>query len=249
MDIANQNILITGGGRGIGYALARDLARNANKVIVLDKEKELLDQLQKETPSIVAYQANLTDLNQVHSTVANIFSEQEKVNVLVNNVGLIHSEPLINILSKEDKKHSIDNWHKTIDINLNTTFYMTSHVVEQMVTKRQKGVVINISSISAKGNAGQSAYSAAKAAINALTVTWSKELGMFGIRCNAIAPGFFDTDSTHQALDESKIKAYQKNTPVGRLGKTDEIVDAIEFIIGNDFYNGSILELDGGLVL
>jgi 3-oxoacyl-[acyl-carrier protein] reductase len=118
-----------------------------------------------------------------------------------------------------------------------------------MVSKRQKGVIINISSISAKGNAGQSAYSAAKAAINALTVTWSKELGMFGIRCNAIAPGFFDTDSTHQELDESKLKAYQKNTPVGRLGKTDEIVDAIEFIIGNDYYNGSILELDGGLVI
>jgi 3-oxoacyl-[acyl-carrier protein] reductase len=118
-----------------------------------------------------------------------------------------------------------------------------------MVTRRHKGAIINISSIAASGNVGQSAYSATKAAVNALTVTWSKELGMFGIRCNSIAPGFMDTPSTQNALSEAKIKQYQKNTPLGRLGKTEEILQALEFIIENDFYNGAVLQLDGGLKL
>ena len=126
---------------------------------------------------------------------------------------------------------------------------MTVNVADKMVRSRSKGVIINISSISSYGNAGQSAYSAAKAALNALTVTWSKELGMFGIRCVAIAPGFIDTTSTRAALTEAKIKTYSNATPLGRLGKTDELLHAVVFIIENDFYNGTILNLDGGLKL
>jgi 3-oxoacyl-[acyl-carrier protein] reductase len=167
--------------------------------------------------------------------------------VLVNNAGIIHSEPLVNILSRTDTKHSLENWRKTIDINLNAVFYVTSHVVEKMVKSRSKGVIINISSISSYGNMGQSAYSASKAALNALTVTWSKELGMFGIRCVAIAPGFIDTPSTQAALSEVKIKSYKNATPLGRFGKTEELLHAVIFIIENDFYNGTILNLDGGL--
>ena len=124
---------------------------------------------------------------------------------------------------------------------------MTSVVVEQMVMHRSKGVIVNISSISACGNEGQTAYSAAKAGVNAMTVTWSKELGPMGIRCNAISPGFIDTDSTHNALKEKIIAHIHSNTPLRRLGQVEEVSQAVASVIANDFINGVILNVDGGL--
>jgi len=249
MNVAEANVLITGGASGLGKAMATYLAGKAATVIVADKNEAALAQLQSECPDIKCYNADLTDFQAVQAVVDAIFAAHGKINVLVNNAGIIHSEPLINMLSREDMKHSVENWRKTIDINLNAVFYMTVNVAEKMVKTRSKGVIINISSIASYGNMGQSAYSASKAAINALTVTWSKELGMFGIRCVAVAPGFIDTPSTAAALTEAKIKAYRNATPLGRMGKTEELVHAVTFIIENDFYNGTILNLDGGLKL
>ncbi|MCD6064241.1 MAG: fabG [Flavipsychrobacter sp.] len=249
MNLSELNILITGGANGIGKALSTSLADAVANVIVIDRDQKALDLLREEHPAIHGYAADLTDYAKCAEVTEQIFTSFGKLNVLVNNAGIIHSELLVNLLSRENPRHSVDSWHKTIDINLNAVFYLTSHVAERMVKTRSKGVIINISSISANGNAGQSAYAASKAAINALTVTWSKELGMFGIRCNAIAPGFFDTESTRKALTEAKVKEYQKSTPIGKLGKTDDLVNAVKFIIENDFYNGAILNLDGGLKL
>ena len=249
MNLSTANILITGGASGLGKAMAASLAGRAANVIVIDRNAAALQALQEEYPAIKCYTADLTDYNAVEEVVTEIFKTYGKLNVLVNNAGIIHSEPLVNILSREDVKHSVENWRKTIDINLNAVFYVTSHVSAQMVKSRSKGVIINISSISSYGNMGQSAYSASKAAINALTVTWSKELGMFGIRCVAVAPGFIDTPSTRAALTEAKIKSYKNATPLGRMGTTEELLHSVVFIIENDFYNGTILNLDGGLKL
>jgi 3-oxoacyl-[acyl-carrier protein] reductase len=249
MNLSEVNILITGGASGLGKTMATQLAGKAANVIVVDRNAEALEQLMAECPNIKCYTAELTDYEAVQAVTETIFKDFGKVNVLVNNAGIIHSEPLINILSREDTKHSLENWRRTIDINLNAVYYVTVNVVEKMVRTRSKGVIINISSISSYGNMGQSAYSATKAALNALTVTWSKELGMFGIRCVAIAPGFIDTPSTRASLTEAKITSYKNATPIRRLGNTDELVNAVEFIITNDFYNGTILNLDGGLKL
>ena len=247
MIVKNATILITGGASGLGKTTALSLATQAAKVIVIDKDKEALAELQKEQPMVFCYCGDLTNYEEVKELITKIFAEHDKINVLVNNAGIIHSEPLINLLSREDIKHKVENWNRTIDINLNAVFYVTVNVAEKMVKTRSKGVIINISSISANGNMGQSAYSATKAAINALTVTWSKELGMFGIRSVAIAPGFMDTPSTRAALTEQKIKQYQSATPINRMGKTEELLNAVIFVIENDFYNGTILSLDGGL--
>jgi 3-oxoacyl-[acyl-carrier protein] reductase len=249
MNLGDVNILITGGASGLGKTMATQLATKAANVIVVDRNAEGLEQLMAECPNIKCYTAELTDYEAVQAVADTIFKDFGKINVLVNNAGIIHSEPMVNILSREDIKHSVENWRRTIDINLNAVFYVTSHITEKMVKTRSKGVIINISSISSYGNMGQSAYSATKAALNALTVTWSKELGMFGIRCVAIAPGFIDTPSTRASLTEAKITAYKNATPLRRLGNTDELVNAVEFIITNDFYNGTILNLDGGLKL
>ena len=112
---------------------------------------------------------------------------------------------------------------------------------------RTKGIIINISSISAKGNVGQSAYSVAKSGLEILTKIWAKELSSFNIRVACIAPGFFNTKSTHSSLSKFHIEHLKTNTPTKRLGKVKELMLAINFIIKNEFFNGKVLSLDGGL--
>ena len=131
--------------------------------------------------------------------------------------------------------------------NLDSVFIVTSAVVQQMVSHRWKGVVVNISSISASGNEGQTAYSAAKAGVDAMTVTWAKELGRWGIRCNAVAPGFIGTESTRQALKQDVVERIRASTPLRRLGEAQEVALAVEALVLNDFMNGVVLRVDGGL--
>ena len=126
---------------------------------------------------------------------------------------------------------------------------VSSIVIEKMVLKRTKGIVVNISSISAQGNAGQTAYSAAKAGVEALTKTWAKELGIFGIRVVAIAPGFMDTESTHKALNEKIINALKQKVPLKTLGNAKDVSEAIVYAIESEYVNGAVLKIDGGLTL
>lgn len=249
MRLQDQIILLTGGAGALGTHLVEDLLPDTRKLIVLDMDSEALDRLQQRFPDsgLACYACDLTNPTQVHETISTVYEEQPPLTVLVNNAGTIHSEPLVNLLSRTDKKHDLQTWKKAIDSNLNSAFYLTSCVAERMVAGRTKGLILNVSSISSQGNAGQSAYSAAKAAINALTVTWAQELGMFGIRCAAIAPGFFDTTSTRTALSEANLEKLRKQTPLGRLGAPEEMARAVRFLVENDFFTGRILELDGGL--
>jgi len=246
MKIENQNILITGGGGGIGNYLSEYLASKANNIIVIDKNIEIFEQEEKQRENISHYQCDLTDYAQLTEVIDSIYHQLD-VGVIINNAGYIHSEPLINLMSATERKHNIESWDKTIQSNLSSASYVATCTVDKMVAKRIKGLLINVSSISSRGNIGQSAYSAAKAGINALTTTWSKELGMFGIRSAAIAPGFFDTESTHHSLSDSQLKKWQQSIPLNRLGEKKEILSAIEFIIENDYFNGRTLEIDGGL--
>lgn len=248
MLLQDAKILITGGGSGIGNYVATALLPKVKKVIVLDRDETLLNAIPG-ADNLVKLVCDVTDANQVANAVKTIFTDLGGVNVCLNNAGIIHSEPLFNLLGKDNKKHNSDNWKRVIDINLNGIFYVTSNVVEQMISAKEKGVIINISSISAKGNIGQSAYSATKAAVEALTKTWSKELGMFKIRSACIAPGFFDTPSTRKSLNEATLQKWEKAVPLGRLGDLKDLASAVQFIIENDYYNGKILELDGGLTI
>jgi 3-oxoacyl-[acyl-carrier protein] reductase len=248
MNIAEAKILITGAGRGIGRFIALGLLEKAAKIIVIDNNKQLINELPIH-PSLIVFESDITDAVAVEKVVSEIFEKHNGINVCINNAGIIHSEPLVNLLSKGDKKHSIDNWNKVINLNLNAVFYVTSNVVEQMILKKQKGVIINISSISAQGNVGQSAYASTKAAVEALAKTWSKELGMFNIRAVSIAPGFFDTQSTRESLNDHMLLKWQKAIPLGKLGELEQLLSAVEFIIQNDYFNGKTLSVDGGLTI
>ena len=169
--------------------------------------------------------------------------------VLINNAGVLYSAPLVKITPAGVERHDVAMWNKVLAADLNSVFFMTVCVVEKMITTRTKGVIVNISSVSAAGNAGQSAYSAAKAGVNALTAVWAKELSLMGIRVVAVAPGFTETESTRQALSEAVLRETVKKVPLKRLGRPEEIADGVISVIENDFFNGKVFELDGGLVL
>jgi 3-oxoacyl-[acyl-carrier protein] reductase len=169
--------------------------------------------------------------------------------VLINNAGILHSEPLLRIGASGVELHRLETWKKVMEINLDAVFYMTRLAASQMVRKRKKGLIINVSSVAAQGNAGQSAYASAKAAIRTLTNVWAKELGPMGIRVAAIAPGYTETESTHAALSEAMLKEMVSRVPLKRLAKTEEIVQGVVSIIENDFFSGKVFEIDGGLCL
>lgn len=215
-------------------------------VAVLDKD---LADLAGRLPAVRSCAADVTDPTSVADTLLQLEAGGFFPDVLVNNAGVLHSAPLINMLNKEDRVHSAAEWRRVLTTNLSSVFYVTGRVVDQMLKRRTKGIVISLSSIAAKGNAGQSAYSAAKAGVNALTRTWAKELGSFGIRFVAIAPGYLDTESTRAVMSEANFSKIEKQVPLHRLGKPEHVYQAIRFIVENDYINGTVLEVDGGLTV
>jgi 3-oxoacyl-[acyl-carrier protein] reductase len=249
MNFSEAQILITGGGRGIGRHLVERAVAEARRVAVFEKDEGSVAEIAAAHPTVKCYPCDVTDPGAVSQAVAAMESDKFALDVLVNNAGLVHSAPLINLLEKNNRVHSAEEWQRVLAANLSTVFYVTGQVVDHMLKRRKKGVVISMSSISAHGNAGQSAYSAAKAGVNALTRTWAKELGGFGIRFVAIAPGFMDTASTREALNEANLAKVKDQIPLRRLGEVEHIYQTVRFIVENDYVNGTVLEIDGGLVM
>lgn len=235
---------MTGGAQGLGLSIATRLAKAGANVVVADRDARSLAML---PGGLAAVKMDVTDPEQVNVAVASIVERHGQIDILINNAGVIFSEPFVNVMSPAGIMHDYSRFRASLAANLDSVFIVTSAVVEQMVKRRNKGSIINISSISASGNEGQTAYSAAKAGVNAMTVTWSKELGPWGIRVNALAPGFFDTDSTRQALSATALKHIESNTPLRRLGIADEVARAVVSLVENEFVNGVVLDVNGGL--
>jgi 3-oxoacyl-[acyl-carrier protein] reductase len=247
MKLENRVAIVTGGASGLGKAITEMLLQNGAKVVVLDINQEALDTF-TDSESILKVACDITQEKEIAKALEQTKEQFQKIDILVNNAGILYSEPLVNIMS-EQKRHSIKKWQKVIDINLTAPFVLGSYVAEQMVMSRTKGVIINISSISARGNTGQSAYSAAKAGLESMTTVWAKELGSFGIRCVAVAPGFMNTESTHDAMTDDALTHVKQETPIKRLGKANDIAEAVKFAIESDFMNGKTLQIDGGLTI
>jgi len=240
--------IVTGGARGLGLEITSQLLANQATVAVFDIDSQGLEALGRRS-DIASYNCDVTNECQVQQSIAEVCDRLGKIDILINNVGILFSAPLIAFGGSGIQKHDSKMWDKVIATNLSSAFYMTKHAVEDMLKKRTKGVIVNISSVSAKGNVGQSAYSAAKAGLEALTKVWAKELARAGIRCFAVAPGFCDTESTHAAISKQMLQETINSVLVKRLGTTQEIASFIIAAIQNDFLNGKILEVDGGLVI
>lgn len=246
MELENSVVLVTGGAKGLGLAISTYLQELGSQVVVVDVDSEALASVSK---TFDCHLLNVTDPDNVKVVVKEVIKKYARIDVLVNNAGVIFSEPMVNIMSPSNIMHDYSRFRDSIVVNMDSVFIMTSAVVEQMVMSRGKGIIINISSISACGNEGQTAYSAAKAGVNAMTISWSKELARLGIRCNAVAPGFISTDSTQAALNENILTHIKNSTPLRRLGETQEVAQAVGSLITNDFMNGVILNVNGGLTI
>ena len=250
MDKTTPVALVTGGANGIGLATARLFAARGYRIAIADRDSAAAREAASSLgQSHIGLGADVTRQEEAESAVAAIMEQTRRIDVLVNAAGWICSAPLYNLLGRPAGRHDLAVWEKTLRSNLTTALVMGSCVVEQMIRQRTRGVIINISSVAARGNAGQSAYAAAKAGCNALAMTWAKELGGFGIRALAIAPGFIDTPSTHSAMSEERLKDWVGKTALRRLGTPPEVARTVIFAVENDYLTGTVIELDGGLKL
>lgn len=249
MDLRGKKVIVTGGVRGLGRAMVEGLIAKGAMVTVFDIDTTGLDELRSSQEGVSAVVCDVSNYEQVVAAIDSYHEKFGSADVLINNAGILYSEPLVKITSTGVARHDPSTWNKVLAADLSSVFYMSACVAEKMIVSRTRGVIVNISSVAAVGNAGQSAYSAAKAGVNALTATWAKELGPMGIRVAAVAPGFTETESTKQALSESVLRETVKRVPLRRLGRAEEISAGVVFVIENDFFNGKVLELDGGLVL
>lgn len=250
MKLADQDIVITGGASGIGLACARALSEQAASVWALDCDARALDAAQnacngQSRPPRFEF-CDVSDPSQVDTCVGRIEQASHGIDVLVNNAALLRDQTLVSKLGGKLKQHSIEDWQETLGTNLTGTFLMSRCVSALMVRHKRPGLIVNVSSISRAGNPGQSAYAASKSAIDALTVTWSQELAMYGIRVAGFAPGFVETPMTDR-IPQLFLDRIKEQTPQKRFGTLDECVHAVQFIIENDYLNGKTLELDGGM--
>lgn len=249
MQIRGKNVIVTGGVHGLGRQMVEQLRAAGASVAVLDCDADGLRELQRQDATITCIECDVSDYHQVVAAAAVYHRHRESADVLINNAGIIHSEPLFRIAASGIEKHDVGRWRDVLAADLSSVFHVTLAFVEHMIVTRTKGVVANISSVSAGGQAGQSAYSAAKAGVNALTAAWAKELGPLGIRVVGVAPGFADTPSTRRSLSESALNEVVRRVPLRRLGRAEEVAAGVLSVIENDFFHGKVFALDGGLIV
>lgn len=249
MELRGKKAIVTGGVRGLGRCIVDALIAKESAVTVFDINSDGLTDLKRQQGSVNCIECDVANYEQVIAATARYHADFNAADVLINNAGILYSAPLVRMTASGVEKHDVAMWNKVLAADLSSVFHMTSCIVEKMITTRTKGVIVNISSVSAGGNAGQSAYSAAKAGVNALTATWAKELSPMGIRVVAVAPGFIETESTKEAMSDSALQEIVRKVPLKRLGRPDEIARGVVSVIENDFFNGKVYELDGGLVI
>jgi 3-oxoacyl-[acyl-carrier protein] reductase len=235
--------LVTGAARGIGEATALRLAADGYDLAVADLElaslKEVVALIEKQGKKALPLAGNVSVASDVKAWAERCKSEFGRIDVLVNNAGITR-DGLLSKLTEEA-------WDQVLDVNLKGPFLLTQAFASLMVEQKQ-GVIINISSIAALGNVGQTNYSASKAGVLGLTKSWALELARFGIRVNAVAPGFVDSVMTQKVPPEIKEKFISK-IPLKRMAKPDEIAAVVAFLASPaaSYLTGQCLFVDGGL--
>ncbi len=253
MDLGGKTIVVTGAARGLGAAIARGLAASGARLALLDLDEAslagTLDDCSTVGAEARAYAANVADEAQVEKAFAAIKQHFGEVSVLINNAGILRDGLLVKAKDREiSSRLSLEDWRAVIDVNLTGVFLCGRAAATQMIEGGAGGCIVNVSSISRAGNFGQSNYSAAKAGVAALTTVWAKELARHDIRVNAIAPGFVKTEMV-AGMRPEVLERMAADIPLGRLCTPEEIAHACLYLLENDYMNGRVLEIDGGLRL
>lgn len=239
--------LVTGASRGIGRACAIRLGQAGYRVAVNYNSNEaaaneVVEQIKAAGGDAIAVKADVADPEQVKLMMRETVNAFGQLDVLVNNAGIVKDEFVL-MMSSE----TID---KCLDLNIKGYLYCTQQAVLKMFSKKQ-GVIINVSSVSSKlAVPGQAVYSSTKGAVNSMTATMAKELAPYGIRVNAVAPGFIATDMVEQ-LPEDKKEEYLKDIPLRRFGTAEEVADVVNMLASDacSYMTGQVIVLDGGLSL
>ena len=244
--LKDKTTLITGASRGIGRGIAKILAQNgANIAFTFNASVEAAKQLEEDlrTYGIKAkgYQSNAADYDAAQDLAKKVMDDFGSIDILINNAGITKDNLLMRI-SEED-------WDKVMEVNLKSVFNLTKAVIRPMI-KQRKGSIINMSSVvGIKGNAGQANYAASKAGIIGFTKSVALELGSRNIRCNAIAPGFIETEMTEK-LDPKAVDEWRKAIPLRRGGKPEDVANACLFLASDlsAYITGQVLNVDGGML-
>jgi 3-oxoacyl-[acyl-carrier protein] reductase len=251
MDVRGKTILVTGAGRGIGRSLALHFARKGANLALLDtNSEEVADSCVRCTElGAVArsYVADAANEDSVVGALDQVTADFGRLDGLINNAGIVRDGLLVKV--KDGLvvgKMTLEQWQAVIDVNLTGVFLCAREAAQRMISLAVGGVIVNVSSISRAGNAGQTNYSAAKAGVAAMTVVWAKELARYGIRVGAVAPGFIRTPMV-AAMKPEALAKMTSPIPLGRLGEPEEIAHAVGFIFENDLFTGRCLEVDAGL--
>jgi len=251
MNIKRSIVAITGAGGGLGAAMARRLARGGARLALMDFRQDTLEKLGDElslpAEDYLSLACDVSNEEQVDRAFTDIASHFGGLDVLVNNAGITRDALMLKFKDGQlQSRMSLEAWNAVINVNLTGVFLCGRAAAEQMVIGGRGGLIINISSVSRAGNMGQSNYSAAKAGVVAMAVTWAKEFARYGIRVNSISPGFIGTEMVRSMKPEALAKM-EAMIPAGRIGEPDEIGHTVQYLMENDYVNGRNIEIDGGL--
>ena len=252
MIIAGARILITGGGRGLGRTFALDLAAAGAHVGVCDVDSAALADLERDAAqrglAVWTHPADVSDEASVEQLFADFVAQAGGIDAVVNNAGLNRDGLLIRKSGDSVERFPLAKWQAVIDVDLTGVFLCAREAAYHMVRQGSGGVIVSISSLSWKGNVGQTNYSAAKAGVVAMTRTWGMELARYGIRAVAVAPGLTATEMA-LAMPEEARRKLTESIPLRRMAEPREVSHAVRFALENDFVNGRVIPVDGGLRL
>lgn len=245
MSLNGKTALVTGASRGIGRAIALRLAEDGANVAVIyagsaDKAEAVVNEITAIGVNAKAYRCNVADSAAVNETVKAVTNDLGKIDILVNNAGITRDGLMLRMKDED--------FDAVLDTNLKGAFNMIRACYSGFIRKRS-GRIINISSVSGiMGNAGQTNYSASKAGVIGLTKSVARELASRGITCNAVAPGFIQTDMTENLGDNNPLL---NSIPLGRMGKPEDIAAAVAFLASDSaaYITGEVLKVDGGLAI
>lgn len=237
-----KNILITGGSRGIGSELVLELARSGHKVIFTyfnsqKSAEEIVNMLKEEDVFVDAYKLDVRNHKEVLDVFNTIISKYKKIDVLINNAGISQIKPFLDT--------SLEDWEDMMNTNLNSIFYTTRIIAENM-NHYKEGLILNISSIwGLVGSSCEVPYSTSKAGVIGFTKALAKELGPSNIRVNSIAPGFIDTEMNSK-IDSDVLNEIKEEIPLGKIGKKVDIVRCIKWLIDDEYTTGQVISITGG---
>jgi len=242
--------IVTGAARGIGEGIAIKFAEHGAHVVFtyvsdssVDKAKALEEKINNLGVTGRSYRTNAGDFVQCELLVNDVVNEFKSVDICVNNAGISKDNLLLRM--------SAEQWDEVMQVNLKSVFNMTKHVIRPMM-KAKKGSIVNMSSIiGLMGNAGQGSYAASKAGIIGFTKSVAKELGSRNIRCNAIAPGFIETDMTGYLKEGEQAEKYKAGIPLGKFGTVEDVANVALFLASDlsSYVTGQVINADGGIYM